>query len=531
MADPTALALSDEQSEALDRLSAVLAAAGIDLASGALSAPGEAGQTSFAVLGKAGSGKTLLLAQLYAKLKGIGVEIISGDYESRRRRERRSLAILAPTNKAASVLRTRGVPATTIHRVLYSPVYHPDFEKIADWLTGAGTRPEAGALTDAALDRAFEAYQLYKSVPAALALAGLRGSDFITGWKRREEPLDVGLVDEASMLDTRQFEDLREIFPTLILFGDPAQLAPVGQSGEMVFDKLPPDRQVHLSRIHRQSRDNPILDLAHALGDPALDFEGFERLVERAARRDDRVVVAGRVEAGLMARSPALVWRNATRVRLIQAFRAAYGAPGDALLPGEPLICDGLELPLKHRKRRLELEARGLIKGAQVIYVGPGSRPGFSRLHVIGAPEPRVSAATIIKIEHPGEEEPFIPSAARMGAAFLHGAAVTIHKAQGSQWPEVQVFAPDLYAAARSGRNEAGLPLWKRLAYVAITRAEERLYWVTQYRLGRPTAPLGTEDLDPPAVPDLIREIEAASALEDAEGGRSEPAGDDRDDK
>lgn len=41
------------------------------------------------------------------------------------------------------------------------------------------------------------------------------------------------------MLDERQFDnDLREIFPVLILFGDPAQLAPVGQSGEMVFDRL-----------------------------------------------------------------------------------------------------------------------------------------------------------------------------------------------------------------------------------------------------------------------------------------------------
>ena len=39
------------------------------------------------------------------------------------------------------------------------------------------------------------------------------------------------------------------------------------------------------------------------------------------------------------------------------------------------------------------------------------------------------------------------------------------------------------------------------------------------------------DDLDPPAVPDLIREIETASALEDAEGGRGEPAGDHRDDQ
>ena len=82
-----------------------------------------------------------------------------------------------------------------------------------------------------------------------------------------------------------------------------------------------------------------------------------------------------------------------------------------------------------------------------------------------------------------------------MGAAFLHGAAVTIHKAQGSQWETVQVFAPDLYAAAQSGRVEAGLPLWKRLAYVAITRAEHRLLWVVRNRLGRPAAPLGIADL------------------------------------
>ena len=221
--------------------------------------------------------------------------------------------------------------------------------------------------------------------------------------------------------------------------------------------------------------DSPILDLAHALADPDLGFEDFEDRLAEAARVDDRVVRAERVEAGLMARSPVLVWRNVTRIRLIQAFRAVHGAPADALLPGEPLICDGIELPLKHRKKRIDLEARGLIKGAQVIYLGPGTKPGFSQLHVIGAEDPRVGAASIIKIEMPDQEEPFIPYAATMGAAFLHGAAVTIHKAQGSQWPEVQVFAPDLYAASRTGRTEAGLPLWKRLAYVAITRAESRL--------------------------------------------------------
>jgi len=506
----TALTFSPDQAEAWDRLAEALEGAGVDIVGGSADRVEEgAARTIMAVVGKAGSGKTMLLAALTKALDEAGVDIISGDYEGKRRKDRRTLAILAPTNKAASVLRNRGVPATTIHRILYTPVYDPEYERIAEWLANGGERPVVEGLSETALDRAKAFFEQVKSVPGALAAAGLRGSDFILGWKRREDPLDIGLIDECSMLDDRQFEDLKEIFPTLVMFGDPAQLAPVNQSGAMAFDRLPEGQRLELHRIHRQEGDNPILDLAHALADEDLTFERFERMVEEAARRDPRVVWAERVESDLMARSPVLVWRNQTRIRLIQAFRGAFGAPLDALLPGEPLICDGIELPLKHRKKRIDLEARGLIKGAQVIYLGPGKKPGFSRIHVIGAEEPQVSAASIIKIELPGEEEPFIPYAARMGAAFLHGAAVTIHKAQGSQWENVQVFAPDLYAASRAGRSEAGIPLWKRLAYVAITRAEKRLLWVVRNRLSRPVAGLTVEDLPQNAAPlAMLREEE-----------------------
>ncbi len=493
----TSLTLSEDQADAWDRVSDLLGDAGVDLLGGATLPPKDDPEGSvLAVLGKAGSGKTLLLAELYKSLKDAGVDVVSGDYEGRKRRDRRTLAILAPTNKAASVLRTRGVPATTIHRILYTPMYDPEYEKIAEWLAGNGEKPEIEGLSEVALDRAFASYQANSSVPAALAAAGLRGSDFITGWKRREDPLDIGFVDESSMLDAKQFADLKDIFPTLVLFGDPAQLPPVkAEGGKMVFETLPEGRQLVLNRVHRQTADNPILDLAHALADPQVDFYRFEKLVAEAAAKDDRVVMAQRVESDLMARSPCLVWRNATRIKLIHAFRNAFGAPADELLEGEPLICDGIELPMKHRKKRLDLEARGLIKGAQVIYLGPGRKPGFSRLHVTGAEDPQVSAASIVKIELEGDEEPFIPFAARMGATFLHGAAGTIHKAQGSQWDTVQVFAPDIEIAARMGRVEAGQPLWKRLAYVAITRAENRLCWVVRNRLARPTGLLRTDDL------------------------------------
>ena len=48
------------------------------------------------------------------------------------------------------------------------------------------------------------------------------------------------------------------------------------------------------------------------------------------------------------------------------------------------------------------------------------------------------------------------------------------------------------------------MPLWKRLTYVAITRAETRLIWVTRYMLAKPVAPLGVEDL---VVPGQVLEL------------------------
>ncbi|HUS52728.1 MAG TPA: AAA family ATPase [Thermohalobaculum sp.] len=488
---PASPDFSADQAAAWEAITARMARHGVEVEAGTTtpktehSGPGEV----IAVTGKAGSGKTMLLARLAARLAEVGLAAVTGDYEPKRR-TKRSFAVLAPTNKAASVLRNHKVPATTIHRIVYTPVYDPEYQKVADWLEDERkTRPEVEGMTEAALDRAEQFYKQHGSVPGALAAAGVRGADFITGWTRRDDPLDIALVDEASMIDAAQLEDLKEIFGLIVLFGDPAQLAPVGSRGEMIFETLPEGRRSDLARIHRQAAGNPILDLAHALGDPDLSFEAFEDQVRAAA--DHRVLIASRADAELMCGSPILVWRNKTRIRLIKAFRTAHHIPDDQLVSGEPLICDGLELPLKQRKQRIDLEARGLIKGAQATYLGPGRKPGFVKVDIAGTDESGISVASIIQIERPDDEEPLLLSAARSGAVFLHGAACTIHKAQGSQWPRVQVFAPDLYAAARSGQVEAGLPLWKRLAYVAITRAEEQLVWVTRYMISRPDDPLG----------------------------------------
>ena len=487
---------SSDQIQAYDTIKNSLLESGVDISLNTAIKKKPHDNKIIAIIGKAGSGKTMLLADLVEAVKKSGVIVNSAEYFRAISEESRTLSILAPTNKAASILRNRKVPATTIHRALYTPLYHPDYEKIANWLSGSGKKPEVERFDGPSLDRALQFYNINNSIPGALASIGIKGSDFIKGWKRREEPLDIGFVDEASMLDSDQLKDLSELFNTLILFGDPAQLPSISKSDKMVFESLNDDRKIYLSRVHRQSSDNPILDLAHALGNPQLTFSDFEGLIAEVSKTDSRIIQASRVNADLMSRSPVLVWRNKTRIRLINAYRLAFGTSLNELIPGEPLICDGIELPVKHRKKRVDLEARGLVKGAQVIYLGPGRKTGFSRLHVLGAEDPEVSAASIIKIETNDEEQPFIPFAARMGASFLHGAAITVHKSQGSQWKTVQVFAPDIFAAASSGRIEAGIPLWKRLAYVAVTRAQDTLIWIDRNRLERPSQPLGVEDLE-----------------------------------
>ncbi|MCY4151405.1 MAG: AAA family ATPase [Aestuariivita sp.] len=487
---------SEDQEKAFAQIAALLKKTGIDLKQGCINKKTKFSIGVTALLGKAGSGKTMFLSSVHTALMEAGVVEITSDAEFESNSKKRSVAVLAPTNKAASVLRLKKVPATTIHRIMYSPIYNPELERVVKWLQGDAKRPSVQEFTEEALNAAQAFYKTNRSIPGALAASGMRGSDFIVGWSRREEPLDIGLIDEASMLNTSQFEDLQEVFPNLFLFGDPAQLAPVSGTGVMVFDNLKKEQKLELRRIHRQTKDNPILDLAHSLARPDLEFSDFQEILSETAARDERVVQSSRVDVDLAARSPVLVWRNATRVRLIHAFRTVHVAPEDKLIPGEPLICDGIEFPQKFLQRRQEFESRGLVKGAFAVYLGPTRRRGYSQLHLMGAEKPKMAVETIIRIERPDETEPLIPVAARMGALFLHGCAVTIHKSQGSQWETVQIFAPDIQVASKTGLEEVGQALWKRLAYVAITRATKRLIWVVESRISKPTEPLGVHNLN-----------------------------------
>ena len=94
-----------------EAVAAMLREAGVDPDEGTTQPAQEGRSQVMALMGKAGSGKTLLLSELCKALDSAGAEIVSGDYESRRKGDKRSFAVLAPTNKAASVLRSELAPA------------------------------------------------------------------------------------------------------------------------------------------------------------------------------------------------------------------------------------------------------------------------------------------------------------------------------------------------------------------------------------------------------------------------------------
>ena len=83
---------SKDQISAYDAVTETLKFAGVDLTQELLS-PKLQNSFVLGVIGRAGTGKTLLISKLFHALELLGVNIITGDYESRKVREERSLAI------------------------------------------------------------------------------------------------------------------------------------------------------------------------------------------------------------------------------------------------------------------------------------------------------------------------------------------------------------------------------------------------------------------------------------------------------
>lgn len=253
------------------------------------------------------------------------------------------------------------------------------------------------------------------------------------------------VIDECSMVDEALGRDLLSFQVPVLVLGDPAQLPPVRGGG--FFTEAEPD--VMLTEVHRQARDNPIIRLSMAVregGDlPPLREEGT-RVISRREIDADLVMRADQVLVG-MNRTRRLY--NG-RIRELQGFRDPLPAAG------EKLVC------LRNNK------TKGLFNGSTwSVRALRGEAKGFIKMEV--APEDEnvrrgVDVSVLTEFFTGAEED--IPFAMRRDSdEFTYGYALTVHKAQGSQWDEVMLF--DESKAFREHRA--------RWLYTGITRAAERL--------------------------------------------------------
>lgn len=265
-------------------------------------------------------------------------------------------------------------------------------------------------------------------------------------------PLDAELVvvDEASMLDVELAAALVEACDEgthLLVVGDPAQLPSIGPGrvlADLIDSKVAP--VCELVTLHRQEEGGTIARLAADVR------EGTLPPVDDPSR--EVVVVPARGSAEAAHRVVQLVTDSIPR---------ALGIPAAEIQVVTPV----------HRGPAGTVELNKALKAR--LNPGQGTRNGFdvgdrvvatANQHEIGFANGEVGVVVEIKdglvVAFPGGEVTVTGEAI---GDLRHGWAITVHRAQGSEWPGVVVvLAP-----------EATGMLSRPLVYTALTRAQRHL--------------------------------------------------------
>ncbi|MCZ2816203.1 AAA family ATPase [Modestobacter sp. VKM Ac-2984] len=292
----------------------------------------------------------------------------------------------------------------------------------------------------------------------AVTVHRLLGAQGMTGgFARNEEwPLDadVVVVDEASMLDVELAAALLEACPDgthLLLVGDPAQLPSIGPGhvlGDLIDSGVVPVTE--LTTLHRQAAGGAIARLATGVrGGELVQVESPDREVvivpatgsAEAAKRVVQLVTDSIPRALGIDPSTVQVVTPVHRgpagtIELNKALKAQLN-PGEGTVFGFD-VGDRVVATANH----LELEPIGFANGEVGVVTGTGE--GSLTVDFSSGPVTVIGKAL---------------------GDLRHGWAITVHRAQGSEWPGVVVVLPP----------EAGGMLSRPLVYTALTRAQRHL--------------------------------------------------------
>ncbi|MEY8688412.1 MAG: ATP-dependent RecD-like DNA helicase [Leptothrix sp. (in: b-proteobacteria)] len=256
-------------------------------------------------------------------------------------------------------------------------------------------------------------------------------------------------IDECSMVGEEIGRDLLSYGTKVLVLGDPAQLPPVG--GEGFFTAAPPD--IMLTDIHRQAADSPIIRLS-------MDVREGRTLV--AGTYGDCVVqqrtsiTKERMRELVLEADQLLCGRNATRQTFNGRVRALKGVDQPMPVKGDKLVC--------LRNNRM----KGLLNGG--LWTVNGASTGHDGVFMTVQSQDDPDQPHPIEVQTPAEfflgTEKSLPWMQRKRAdEFTYGYALTVHKSQGSSWPNVLLFDESSVFREDAARH----------LYTGITRAAEKL--------------------------------------------------------
>jgi exodeoxyribonuclease-5 len=415
----------------------------------------------FRLFGYAGTGKTTLARIIVEQLgiRGRGGNYEEYDEESGRWIERPGVPPVlyaAYTGKAAYVLRTKGATgAGTVHSLIYTPV-----EKARTQLDELRKQFETETDSDqqAILRKKIHLEEIKLAQPG-----------FVLKEDSDLEHASLLVLDEVSMIGEKMAHDLLSFGTRLLVLGDPAQLPPVDGGGYFI-NHAP---NYLLTEIHRSALDSPVTRIATAIRqsppeDRTLGVSGIDTDSGRWPRLTEDL---------LLEFDQILVGTNKLRWNLIHKIRALYGLTGPVPLEGDRIIV-------------LANNPEAAVFNGQMFTVA-ACRPSDTQpdvLHMLvfdDDTQPRMLNVWACGFENlDGEKLAKRNGRSRIVAATF-GQAITVHKAQGSQWDNVLVVDESgTFAHIARKENQALGPAAadieahitaRRWLYTAATRAAERV--------------------------------------------------------
>lgn len=375
------------------------------------------------LFGFAGTGKTTTIRAIIAELGlAMGSDVLFAAF----------------TGKAALVMQRNGLPARTIHSLIYVPK-EPD-KKLCAQLHKALKECEDP--------------DEKKRIRKDLAEAGKVSFHLRTAEESALTDAQLLVLDECSMVNDDMLADLLKFKVPMLVLGDPGQLPPIDGTGALVRDAA----DYVLTEIHRQAADNPIIDFATRARNGIY--------IPKMQRRDSAHVDQASLKPfDVLNFDQVITGKNATRKTLNQRIRDLKGFTETYPMVGDKLIClrndsetglyNGSIVYVEHVGDLLDVSVELQVRAEQF---GPDPEPLI---------EVRALRAHFDSYYDKEALDNLKPWDRANALDFDFGYAITVHKSQGSQWDKVLLWDDKFFVWDKPNR--------KKWLYTGITRAVQSI--------------------------------------------------------